>query len=232
MLDTLRPMFDIYKAKTSEANELASNIKAATQDQGQAINAILDTSTEERIAKWRDEYNERQAKIDAAIESQKAFRKQAEELAASLLPNADFDEEAARNDFLSLRRESTEIKKALMVFLGGDQEKFDEIIEELGIVEVISLRGSTTKGATGVRRPRITSATVNGEPVANEKGRVSITYITNHIISTIGKIDADVVRKALFAATETEDLATVKDQTFNFSVTTEDGKQVSLSVTV
>lgn len=232
MFETVKPMFDVYKTKAAEANEVASAIKAATQDQTQAINAILDTSTDQKITEWRNEYNARQEKIEAAIEKQKEFRKQAEQLAAEQLPGADFNEDEARENFLGLRREVNEMRKALMIFLGNDKAKFDEIVESLGIVEVISLRGSTTKGATGVRRPRISSASVNGNNVANEKGRVSITYLTNYISSEINAIDADVVRNALFAAAETDDLTTVKDQTFNFNVVTKDETNVNISVTV
>lgn len=219
--DTLAPLFEVYKAEVTDANADAAKIKAAQADKTEAVNTILDTSDDPTIAAWREKNAKMQEQIDAALAKQAEIREAAKVHAQTLLPGADpdFNVEEAKEKFRKKRKEITEKRKALLTFLGNDEEAFKAAMEQFGIVEVVSFRGNSTggraKGSSNIKRPRITAATVDGNDVSDKNGKVSFTTLAN----VLG-VDGDQLRSAAFAAAGTDDLSTLDPGTVvSFQVT-------------
>lgn len=208
--------FDRLKSVVESANAIGQRLIAVNSDKSEAINAILDTSDDPALVAFREAYAKGLAQIEAAQAKLAANKESAKAHAATLLPeaDADFDKEKAQAEFLTLRREATNIRKALELILGEDAVK--EGIESNGITEVVSVgktRGAS-KGASGIVRPRISAASVNGKDVSetDKKGNVktSFTLLTKALNSSFeNKVTGEIVREAAFSAAGTKDLSSL-----------------------
>lgn len=203
------------------ANEAADEYKALTADSAKRMADILNASTDERIVAWRNNRDEVMAKIAEAEAQLKLQEEQAQEYAQSLMAETDGDPKEVRDRYTELRREADSIRKGIELIV-RDPEAVQAAIESHGIEEVISLRGTRTKGAaTGIRRPRLAAATVNGEDVADKNGNVTMTTLAAAISRQYGKVTADDIRNAAFAAAGTDDLNSLDSGTvveFGFTV--------------
>lgn len=199
-----------YAEQVKAANEIATEVKAARSKPEEALAAILDTSDDANIVKWREADKAGRAKIAEAIAKLDAQREAVAEYAKTLLPTAaeGFDIEARTKAFIAERAAANTLRKALLTLVHNDQERLTRLLDAAGVVEIVSLgkdsTGGKAKGATGIRRPRITAATVNGETLADGNGKVSVSFIASHL-----GIDGDVIRKAMFTAAGTEDLSSL-----------------------
>lgn len=206
----LAPIFQIFKGITADANALAATIKAAKSDKSEAVNTVLDSSDDPRIVEFREKYAKGQAQIAEAQARLESLREAAKVHAISLLPGSDpnFNVEESTKEFLEKRKDATQMRKTLERLLGNNEEALKAAFEEFGIVEVVSLgrnsTGANAKGSGEIKRPRITAATVDGETVADSKGKVSFTVLANNL-----GVDGDQLRKAAFAAAGTDDLSTL-----------------------
>ena len=224
-----------YKSEADAANALASQIIAARKKPEDAVDAILATSSDDKVVAWRAADEDADKKIKALQEARAENRKRAiAYAAANLLPTADenFNVDAAREAFIAKRKQVDQMHGTLRAYVGSD-ENMARLMDVFGIVEVTSLSargGQSSRGATGIRRPRISEATFDGVNVEKD-GKASFTLLTAHVKKVAGKVDADVIRQAAFAAAGTEDLSSLPSGTVvNFSLVI-DGKTHAVSVT-
>lgn len=201
-------------ALVSDANALAARIKAANSDPSEAVKAVLASSDDKRVV----EYREKRGKAEAQIEKLQSFLTELEEsvqdIALSLLPTAsdDFDVEAATKEFLAKRAEVTALKKAIGTIVGT--EALEAALKDAGVSEVVSLRGTRSGVGSSSPRPRISSATVNGEKVADEKGNVTFGSLTAYLSEVSeSKVDADYVKGAALSAAGTRDFGSLSPET-------------------
>lgn len=214
------PIFQIFKGITTDANSLAAEIRAAKSDKSEAVNTVLDSSDDPVIVEFRTKYEKGMEQIKAAQAKLDELREAAKVHAATLLPGADpnFNVEEKTKEFLEKRKDATQMRKTLERLLGNNEEAMKAAFEEYGIIEVVSLGRNSfanAKGSGEIKRPRITAATVDGENVADSKGKVSFTVLANNL-----GVDGVHLRKAAFAAAGTDDLSTLEPGTVvSFQIT-------------
>lgn len=220
-LDDAKPMFLMYKEKADKANAIHARYVLATSGKDEAVASYLATSEDETVLKFRAYEEETLRKLEEAKakleENREAIRNYALQ---HVNVDSDIDPEAESKNFLAARKDAFGAHKALVQFLG--EEKVSEGIEKFGITEVQSLkRGGKTTGATGVKRPRIESATVNGTPL-DKATFTEIAKATN--------VSLDDFRTAAFAAAGTDDIMSLAEGTeVNVSVTDKDGKSYAVT---
>lgn len=201
------------KAYAVSANEKATRIKAATSGEDEAVKAILNSADEPTIVRWRNaaaQWEEVKRQNEAKIaEARAAAEEAAKSLAAENAGGADFNVEDATKEFLAERQNATLMRKTILALLGNDEAALQSLYEAEGITEVVSLRGSTTKGAKGVLKPRLASASVDDKAVEPS----TFTMLAK----TLG-LPLDDVRKAAQNAAGVEDLREKAGETISFSV--------------
>lgn len=222
-LEDAKPMFLMLKAKADAANAIHARYVLATSGKDEAVASFLATSDDEKVLKFR----EYESQIRAMIEKAKADLENAQEgmreyALANVNVDSDIDPDAESKKFLDARKEAFAATKALVTFVGEDLYK--EGIEKFAITEVQSLRkGGKTTGATGVKRPRIESATVNGETL----DKATFTEIAKRT-----NVSLDDFRTAAFKAADTEDIMSLPEGTVvSLSVTDKDGKSYDVTFT-
>ena len=203
---TIDPL-GMWKTAVENANVVGMKIKAAKSDKSESVKALIDSSDDAQIVKFR----EGRAALQEQIETLQAKITNGEakirDYAETLLPGveADFNLEEETKKFVTLRKIAHDAESALKAF-GVTDEQMAEARKELGIVEVINLRGTGTRkgGSTGnVRRPRIATATVNGEAVFSDKEKTKVDFTG---LAKFLKTDAETLKAEAFKAAETEDL--------------------------
>lgn len=216
-----KPMFLMYKESADKANKIHANYVLATSGKDEAAASFLATSEDPKVIKFREyesQVSEAIAKMTADLEAAK------ESVKAYALENVqtdtDIDPKAAQDAFLEARKDAHAKAKALVAFVG--QDLYDQGVEQYGITEVQSLkRGGKTTGATGVRRPRVLSATVNGTEV-DKPTFGNLAKATN--------VSLDDFRTAAFAAAGTDNIMSLPEGTVvNFDVTDKDAKTYAIS---
>lgn len=205
VMPTIDPLAMLIE-RINEANDLGRKIQAARSDRTAAISSVIETSNDPKVVKFR----EIRAKVLEQIETYKAQIVNAEALikehAETLIPgvDADFDVDKATEKFTALRKAAHTTRVALEAFVPA--ETLDEVLQSRGVAEIVSLRGTGVnkggaKGATGVKRPRISAATYNGEAVTKKDGTIDFTAL-----GKASDVTADDLKVAAFAAAGTEDL--------------------------
>lgn len=212
--DHLSGLAVLYKDVAGKANEIAGKIKASRDKPDDALDNVLTTSDDETIQKWRAFDEKIAEQIKAATARREQERANAKAYAGKLLPQAEegFDVDKAKGEFTALRAEAHTMHNAVSLVL-KTEEAVKEFMDEFGIVEVVSLKGggasgSGSRGSTNIRRPRITTASVDGVAVEKD-GKASFTLLTQYLSKTFGTVDADSIRKAAFGAAGTEDLSSL-----------------------
>lgn len=235
-------VISVLKNAIVKANDLGQQLIAAKSDPDAQVKAVIETSDDPNIVKFREaraKIQEDIATLTARLENgTAAITDHARTLVLSV--GSDFDYEETHKAFLAARREANEARKALLIIgqhlptpIHSDED-LDKVLAEAGApTEVISIRGqrSGAGGGSGVRRPRISAATVNGAPVADEEGKVTFTSLTQFISKEIGKVGPNAVRDAAFAAAGTDDLSSLDPETvIEFTVTAGE-HEVAVTVT-
>lgn len=225
-----------YAEAAKAANAAADEYKNLTADNDKRVADFVNTSEDEQIVKFREMRDKVQKQIEAAQAKMEEQAKAAREYAASQVSLTEGDPAEVKSRYLEARATATALRKAFALIT--DEETVNKIVEENGIQEVISLKGTATKGAaTGIRRPRISAATVNGEPVANKDGKASFTELTKYVSSKFGKVTGDDLRNAAATAAGTDDLNSLADGTevafsFDIPAVAEGGTPTTIQVTI
>ena len=199
------------------ANKVGMELQAANSDTPALVKSIVDGSDNERVVAYRKTRAEFLVKIE---EIQARLAKGEEGISAwcsdpknGLLVGVptDFDKEAKTKEFVTLRAAAHAAEKAILNFVS--QEDLTAALKEMDVEAVKSLRGHGKVGTstgTGVKRPRIATATLNGKSVfkAGSTDKVDFTAL-----AAAGKTSADTLKSLAFAAAETEDLNSLAEGT-------------------
>lgn len=210
-------IWQIFKNVADEANALQKQYTDATKGVDDAVESVLNESEDETITKWREWRKSLVEKIEAAKKSLEEGDAKTKEHAKSLVPAvAETDVDATKAAYLEKRKAADLTGKNLLALVGGDEATFKAGLNKYGITEVIGLRrNSTTTGASDIVRKRIASATVDGEPFADSKGKVSFTTL-----QTKTGVDGSVLRDAAAKAAGVESVRDIPaGTTVEFTVT-------------
>lgn len=222
-----RSLIDLFAAAVDTANEAAVEYRRLTSGKDEAVATAINSSTDDQVVafrEWRSKVEAQIAEAQARIDAKTA---EVREYIEAHLDASDTDPEAVKARYLEARQDATKMRSGLVGFFGD--EAVAALMEAEKIEEITNLRGTNRKGATGIKRPRLESATVNGEAVSKD-GKVSFTLLGQYVSKTFGKASGNDLKDAAFAAAGTNDLSTVTEPV-NYTFTLADGKQIQISVT-
>lgn len=216
----IHPLADLLKGVTDDANADAKKRKTLLASAKGATDEILNESDDEKIVAYRASREKIAAQIKAAQEKIAEMDAQAKAYAETLVPQADEKElEDLRQSYLAKRAKVKTVGGSVLLLLGSDEVAFKRLKDAWGIEDVISsASGKTTSGETGIVRKRLSEATVNGEPIVDNKGKTSFT-----LLSSKTGIDGDVIRDAMAKAAGVENVKDIPSETeVSFTVHNED----------
>lgn len=220
----------------AQANAIASQLKAVG-NVGKIVSEIRDNSDDEKVVRFREFKTQLLAKLDEAERTVDAHIK------ASLMPSTDgLDVEAAKAAYAPLAAQV----KALHTVVGtfAAQTPAGGVPEGL-LTGLLTLKGTQSKasnGESGIRRPRISEITVNGESVFEEKKNEdgTVKHVSN---LTVLKLWLDkkykghgytvpVIQDLMFGAAGTEDISTLEGKPFDFTLALKGEGQPTVTVNV
>lgn len=213
MSDFIATAVEMIRTATDAANAVAQRVAASTVNVNKQVHDILkgEDTTDPVILKWRAYDEEIAAKREQARAKAEAYAKENMLNVESL---SDEEREAAKSEYDMYRTQRNSVLKALEAMPGfnADEHNIADLLTFSG------RKGSSGGAGTGGKRPRLASATVNGEEVANEDGKVTFTLIAQHITKDSGtKIGPRDLQEAAFDAAGTDDLSTVTSVEFVIS---------------
>jgi hypothetical protein len=213
----------------TKANEIASEVQKSRVNVNKVVHEILadEAATDEKVKAWQ----EWDAKAAAAREKRRSeIEAHVKENLVASSSMSDEVYEAKKAEYSELKK-SINSTKSLAANLPGYSE---EVFSDLPALQTLS--GGTAGSATGTKRPRLSSLTINGEEVYTEKKNdddtvsksFTFTAAANHISKDAGtKVQPSDLSGAAFEAAKTDDLSTVASVDFNYSV---NGKEYNLVV--
>lgn len=216
-----KPMFLMFKEAADKANKIHANYVLATSGKDEAVASFLSTTEDEKVVKFKTyeaQVAEAIAKMTTELEAaRETIRNYALE---NVQTDETIDPEVEQKNFLEARKDAHAKSKALIAFVGEDL--YNEGVEAYGITEVQSLRkGGKTTGATGVKRPRLSSASVNGTDV-DKPTFGNLAKATN--------VSLEDFRTIAFEAAGTDDVMSLPEgKVVTFTVTDKDAKSYSVS---
>jgi len=205
------------------ANAIATEAKSALGNSAKLVKEYReDAETEDEVVqKFQKFYEQAQAKINSEIEKVNAYIK-------DVLKTDTWSEEvtdtkrAEYKNHVAVAREAFKAVAKMSELLGQELPTMPETLTFSGAA------GKT--GATGVRRLRFTTVTVNGEEVKN------LSAVSQKIKSASGKsVGAADLQKAVFEAAGTENIhviAGLGDVSFDWTETDDKGVTHTFAITV
>lgn len=225
-------VFGVVKTMVNDqivkANAIAEEVQKSRVNVGKVVHEIRkDEATE---VPWVKEFQAWLDKAQAAIEDR--TKKIDERIKAELVKASEMSDEvyeAKKAEYAELKKGAQAAQKLAAALPGYSPEVFADL------PSLMTLSGGTSGAATGTKRPRLASLTINGEDTFTEKetdeGKVK-SYTFTHAADVISKDAGTKVKPsdlsaAAFEAAGTDDLSTVNDVEFNYSA---NGKEYALTV--
>lgn len=224
-------VLSIRKALADDLAKIAAERKSVTGGKDAAIQALLNESDDPVLVKWRKDRDELAEKQKKAQEQQDAWLAAAKKQAESLLPEVDESKvDALREAYLTTKKKVTSMDVTLETLLGSP-EQVARAKKAYGIVDVTSsVRGNrTTSTGEEIIRKRLASATIDGEQVADKKGKVTFTTLAAD--KRLAGISGDDLRNAAAKAHGVESVKDIPSETtvtFNVTVGNET-REVSIT---
>ena len=200
----------LWKSSVDRANVLGLQIQAAKSDRPAMLKSLIETSDNETVAGYRAGREKLLEQVKTIQDKLASGESKIQEFVSTLLPAGDsnLDIEATTKLFVTARGEANSARKALLNFVS--EEDLDAAAKEMGIVEVVTIRGTKSGHGAGVvgnvKRPRISAATIDGESVWKDEAAQKVDF--THLAKIL-KLNAESVKAAAFVAGGTNDLNTL-----------------------
>lgn len=221
MSDLIQMILPTIVEKIERGNALAEKHAASATNVNKTLKQAREDENSEipEVVKYQAYVNDLSEKIHAATEQINGL------LTENLGLGSKFSEEEREKDkteHAAIRDEVNTATKLLRMQAGGEE----------ALADIPSLRNfsgrASSGGGSGAKRPRLDTATVNGEAVfdTREKDGETIEYVTFTILAThLSKINAakakvtpKMLQEAAFETAGTDDLSTVTEVDFTYSV--------------
>lgn len=209
MTDTsfVKPFIDVAKILADAANAARNAYNSATKKPDESWKAVSEAHPDHPEVLRFNEYEAKVNEKIAALQAQKSEARKSTILAVTGETSTDVSEDEAkalRDEFIENRRKFRLTRDNILSLLNGDEEALNSAFTEAGIQDVGNLSGGTSKASTGeIVRLRISDAWVDGEPVSDSNGKVSLTLLAQHL-----KVNAEDIRTA---AAKAGNVDSVKD---------------------
>jgi len=226
-------VFGVVKVMVSDqinrANKIAEEIANSRVNVGKVVHEIRqdENATDPEVKK----YQEFVAKAEAAMEDRR--KKIDEHIKTNLVKASEMSDEVfeqKKAEYLELKKGAQSAQKLAALIPGFSPEVFADV------PALQTLSGGTAGGATGTKRPRLSFLSVNGEEVFVTKkaddGTESKSYTFTNAAAFISKaagtkVSPSDLSAAAFEAAKTDDLSTVNDVEYSYSV---DGQSYMVKV--
>lgn len=172
-----------WKGVTDEANKIRDDYRARTAKRDDVLKVALESGTDEKVVAYKKFVDAEQAKIDAAQARQREAKATITAyLSADAKEGSKEENEALKTEFLEKRKAANLTKQNILALLGGDEAALKAGVDAYEIKDVGNLGGGQASASTGdIVRKRLASATVDGKPFADAKGKVSFTTLASHL---------------------------------------------------
>ena len=221
----LPPQADVFAAirfmavqAIEAANKIATEVAASRVNVGKVVSEIRKESDDPEVVKFR-EWKE---KVEAALEEKtKAIE---DDIKARLVPTSKMSEETyelKKAEYKELKKKSDSTLKLSKDLAGYSDEYFKDI------PELVTLAGGTAGAATGTKRPRLAHLTIDGAECfimkPNKDGQMEKSYTFTNAAAVISKatkvkLNPSELSAAAMESAKTDDLSTVNEVDFFFSV--------------
>lgn len=219
----LAPLLADYLATNERAHAARNVARSAGDGLNEVIADLINTSDDPRIVELRTTIEANKAKIAAAEAKVKEQEAALFSVGAELAPKPEVSQDDANKAFADVKAELNVKAKALDGFFPG---VLAEHLEANNISIAGGLRTSKGAGATGIKRPRLASATVDGVPIVDKDGKTSFTLIAAALKKQhIGATDftAADLSGAAYAAAGVSDFETDQEVKFKYTVVGKNG---------
>lgn len=216
-----------YSDAVTTANALAERIAAASKDSKALVHELRnDPNTTDPEIKAHQEWLEKaQARIEEKIAEMDA------KILESLKDRQTEDVDALKAEYATAKTNATTAHKFAATIPGVSEDEIKEALKD--VPELKSLRGGSTGGGTGSKRPRlerVSFSTDNGntyteitEDVKNAKTgevetKVNFTIVARRLAKDLGsKVEVKDLQTAAFEAAKTDDLSATNGKPFEFA---------------
>lgn len=176
------PFWQVYKAVADEANELQAKYVNLTAKSGNVLKAALESGTDEKVQAYSKFVEAEEAKIKAAQDRLKEAKATITAYLTGASADASKEEvEALKTEFLAKRKAAHLTGQNILALLGGDEATFKAGVDAYGVKDIGSIRGGGSTSTGEIVRKRLATATVDGKPFADAKGKVSFTTLASHL---------------------------------------------------
>ena len=205
-----------FRTALDEAHAARDSARVLGSGRAALIAETYNTSTDPEIVSAREGIAAAQAKIDAAIAALKERRAKVDSLIEANLPAAADPDEARRN---AAEKKGAVVRASQGIEAFGFGEVLAEYMEENNLTMPGSMHGSSASQGTGIKRPRISAATLDGRPIVDNDGKVSFTLLAKEISRQTGiKVTPSDLSATAFAAAGTTDRLPAGELTFRHTV--------------
>jgi len=212
-------VLDIRKAMADDLAKVVKERKAVTGGKDEAVQTLLNESTDPVLVKIRADKAALAEKQKKAAEQQAEWDALAKKHAESLLPETDEKRvEELRESYLNLKKKTTAMDTTLETLLGS-ADAVTRAKQAWEIVDVkSSVRGAASSNGEEIIRKKISAATIDGEPVADKKGNVTFTTLAQD--KRLKGLSGDDIRNAAATAHGVDSVKDIPSETtVNFTLT-------------
>jgi len=214
----------------TKANKIAEEIANSRVNVGKVVHEIRqdENTTDAEVKKYQEWY----AKAEAAMEDRR--KKIDEHIKTNLVKASEMSDEvyeAKKAEYTELKKGAQSAQKLAALIPGFSPEIFSDL------PALQTLSGGTAGGTTGTKRPRLSFLSVDGEEVFvtkkdEKEGTESKSYTFTNAAAFISKkagtkVSPSDLSAAAFEAAKTDDLSTVNDVEYSYSV---DGQSFMVKV--
>lgn len=212
----------MYADQVTAANAIAQEVSASSGGVNRQIKDIRDDeeTTDANILKYRearDALMQRAAEMREKIE---AYIIERDGLAAM----SDETRKEKQDEYKALRQSATAARKLLELQPGYDETWLADVPELLNFSTGKPAGQRASSG--GSFRPRLASATVNGEDVSKD-GKVTFTILAATLSTKDHKVGPRDLQEAALKEANAEDFSSVRDVDFVYSV---NGENYEISI--
>lgn len=205
--------------QVAKANAIAEEVQKSRVNVGKVVHEIRkdENTTDERVKAFQKNMEKASAQIE------KWTKEIDEYIKTELVQTSSMTDEA----YEAKKAEYAELKKGInaALKLAANLPGYVEGETFKSVTPLQTLSGGTSGAATGTKRPRLASLTIDGEEIftvkKTDEGDVksyTFTAAAAHLSTKEHKVNPSDLSAAAFAAAGTDDLSTVNDVEFVYSV--------------
>lgn len=214
MSDILNMVVATLTDATNKANAVADKILAATTDRTKRVHELRtdENTTDPKIKAFQEWYEQANAKIEEQVAAIDEYIK-----SQHLSEISEDEVNALREEYKTLKTSVVSAQNFAKTVPGFTEDALKDV------PDLKSLRGGTSGGGTGGKRPRVErlSFSTNSEgpwTEVDKDGKTNFTLLAQRLSKEVGsKVEVKDLQAAAFDAAKTDDLSSLNGTVFTFA---------------